>query len=251
MKHAEFVALAEHLMKEVNGSPKALDHYKSMAGTISPESLLSAAEGHFFKHLFDSDDATVPAEKVSLISLKLRHFLASAKKLANQFLDGLSPQSKLILQLIINVMVCNTNKEDGIDQSYRLLSNGPIVSEEKMLSERLRERAREFFMEDLRQIREGLLNGEGRIVKHLLFRKDESKGYVITEPPHQAKYLLNLLGDQIGTFLEGEKVSYDANGSEVEKKLREYTRQEVLNVLYQYNTPEKVINHYLEKFNKR
>ena len=254
MKHAKFLELTNQLIKEVSENTKELAHYQSITNTIPLESLLNVAENNFFKQLLDSDKATAPSEKVSLTSLKLRHILAKAKEekeLAKRSLEELSSQSKLILQLVINVMNCHTNKEDGIDHTYRLSSAGAIVSEEKMQSERLVDSATKFIMEDLRQKREGLLGGAGPVVKQLLFGKDGSKEGIIIEPPHQAKYLLNLLGAEIGTFLEGGKISFDTNGGAVDPKIRQYSKQQVLDVLYEYFKTENVIKHYTEKFNNK
>jgi len=248
MPHTELVRLTKQLIEEVNGSNEAYDRYTSIAGARNHESLLDIVKEEFFKRRLDDQEATTP-ERLSLTSLKLRHVLAKAKLEKSQASSGLSRQSEIILQLLINVLNCHTNKEDGIDNTYRLLGGGAIVSEEDMQRERLKTIAREFFMEDLRQRREGLLNGEGVVVKRLLLGENTPKDQKIEEPPHQAKYLLNLLGDQIGTFLEGKTVSFDTNGGAVDKKLRQYSKQQVLDTLHLHHKPEDVIKDYSEKFN--
>lgn len=60
----------------------------------------------------------------------------------------------------------------------------------------------------------------------------------------------NLLGGELGSFLEGQSVSYDLYGGWVEEKLCSYTRQQVLDTLHRYFKPEKVIELYHEQFNK-
>lgn len=256
VKHSEFIALARDLVKEIQENPRAQDQFAPISRR-PPRVLLKKAKEAYFRHLLDSE--TEKKQTVSLESFKLRRIIADLKALKNKSEEekqtsselGLSPSSQVMAQLLTNVMECDTNKDDGIDNTYRSLGYAPVISEEDMRKERLIATAAEFIREDLRQMREGLLAGEGLVVKHLLFGPEEMKDKKVEEPPHQAKYLRNLLGDQIGTFLEGQKVAYDSNGGYVQEELRSYIRQEVLDTLYLYHKPEDVIQHYLEKFNTR
>lgn len=83
------------------------------------------------------------------------------------------------------------------------------------------------------------------MVKHFL--KDKKN----EEPPHQAKYLRNLLLNQIGTGFEGEKLSFDLSGGVADEDLRKAPLQEVLDVFHSLYTPEKAIGHFLEAFNNK
>lgn len=254
IQHSEFMDLANCLREEVRRNSGARAHFFTISEKYSVEDLVNKAGETYFKSLLDSDKGP---GAVNLISFKLRQLITDIRALKIQALEaqsppesGLSPASKAMAQLLVNVMECDTNKDDGIDHTLRLLRNESIVSEEVMQEERLIATARDHIMEDLRQRRESLLAGEGPVVKHLLFGDEENQDRKKYDPPHQGKYLGSLLEGVIGTFLEGKFVAFDSNGGLVEEKLRSYTRQQALDTLYLYFKPENEIQHYLEKFNK-
>lgn len=160
--------------------------------------------------------------------------------------QGFPPSSQLILSLLNNVLTCSTGKEDGIDVTYRLLANRRGDSEQNLRQDRLREEVCEYLQEEMRCRREGFLNGEGPVVRALLEVSDDAK---IEEPPHQAKYLGNLLGPEVGTFLEGKSITFDQNGGSVSSVLRECPKQKALDTLYQHHIPEDSICDFHERFN--
>ena len=247
LKHSEFMNLVEDLPREVQENSEARAHFSTISSSLT--ALVNKAGEIYFRSLLDSDEG--PGAR-SLISFKFRRLIADIQALKTQpsTESGLSPASKAVAQFLVNVMACHTNKDDGIDNTSRLLRNESIVSEDDMQEERLIITTREDMREDLRQMRESLLNGEGPIVKHLLFGVEEQQDEKVHEPPHQRKYLSNLLGGTIGTFFDGQSVSYDLDGQNVAEELRSCTRQQALDTLYLYFKPEKVIQHYLEKLNK-
>ena len=117
-----------------------------------------------------------------------------------------------------------------------------MSDEEAMQEERLLATVREHIMEDLRQMREVLLNGEGVVVKHILFGSKGNQDREIIEPPHKRRYLEGLLGGIIGTSLGGESVCFDSlSGVFVGPELCSCTRQQALDVLHLYFKPEKII----------
>lgn len=248
VKHSELLVLVEKLIKEIEKNPQALEAYKIAGLDILPQRLRYTAKDDYFQRLLDTDEAVTPMANVSLINLKLRNIIRSIQSLSNQptLSSGeLSPQSKQTLQLLINVTACDTNKDNGVDSTDRLLNKLPLVSEDIMQAERL---YKDIFMEEMRQMREGFLDGEGPVVKQLLFPPTPPKDAHVIEPPHQGKYANSLLSNEIGTALEGETVPFDLNGGVVALELREYSKQQVLDVLYNHFTVEHVLKHYHEKF---
>lgn len=256
MKHMEFVSLAKRLVKDAEKHAEEFISLAESSLSRDPPSALEVAEKSFFRNLLDENEGVREGKKISLISQKLRQILASAKSLYDQDCEeketppsqGLPASSQLILSLLNNVLTCPTGKEDGIDQTYRLLTNRQGAPEEEMKGERLTENLREFFMEEMRCIREGLLNGEGPVVHSLLNLPMEAK---IEEPPHQKKYLENLLGAETGLFLEGGSISFDQNGGEVLEGLRDCSRQEVLDTLYEFHTPKTIIEYFHMQFQQK
>lgn len=260
MKHTEFMSLVEQLVDEAE---KKLEELKLLAEPSlanTPRSAIDLAKKSYFRFLLDEDGKSKETKKVSLISRKLRQILVSAKNLQGQDLEekgplpsqGLSERSQLILALLNNVLTCPTGKDDGIDQTYRLLTKETGkkelgASEEQMEHERLTEDLREFFMEEMRCMREGLLNGEGPVVRALL----DVSITKIDEPPHQKKYLQSLLGPEIGTFQEDERVPFDPNGGAVLQDLRNCSKQEILDTLYKHHTPQKVISYFHDQFESK
>ncbi|MBX9787015.1 MAG: hypothetical protein K2Y08_06730 [Alphaproteobacteria bacterium] len=269
VQHSEFMVLVEGLRQEVRENKAPKKEFSTISKNISAKTLVNKANEHYFKNLLDSEAGH---GVISLISFKLRRLITDiiALKTETQTAtesstssssmatgpstalskNGLSPASKAIAQLLINVMQCDTNKDDGIDNTYRLLGYEKVISEEGMREERLITTAHEHIKEDLRQMREGLLDGEGPVVKELLFGTRENHDKEVNEPPHQGKYLNNLLGGELGSFLKGQSISYDLYGGCVEEKLRSYTKQQILDTLHRHFKPEKVIERYHERFNK-
>ncbi|MBL8677263.1 MAG: hypothetical protein JNJ47_07615, partial [Alphaproteobacteria bacterium] len=235
---SELVRLTENLIKEMQKYPEEVS---SLVRNYTLYSLMKAVEDPFLKGLLLNDSP----QNVG-IRFKLHRILREAKNREREvFSDGLSPTSTLMLQLLVNVRTCPTGEEDGVDVTYRLISDQRGASEEAMTIERRQEKSRETIMEELRKMRESLLNGEGPVVKHFIKdRKNE-------EPPHQAKYLRNLLLGQIGTGFEGEKLSFDLGGGAADEDLRKAPLQEVLDVFHSLYTPEKAIENFLEAFNSR
>jgi hypothetical protein len=253
MKHKEFISLVEQLIDEAE---KHQEEFKLLAEpslAAAPKSAIDIAKKSFFRFLLDEDEGIKETKKVSLISQKLRQILATAKSLPSYDLgekeasssQELSPRSQLILSLLNNVLTCPTGKDDGIDQTYRLLTHRRGTSEDQMGQERLTDDMKEFFMEEMRCIREGLLDGSGPVVHSLLKLPMDSK---IEEPPHQEKYIRNLLGHEVGLFLDDEDISFDPNGGAALKSLRDYSKQEALDMLYTYHTPQKVIRYFHDQF---
>ncbi|MBX9621429.1 MAG: hypothetical protein K2X28_05300 [Alphaproteobacteria bacterium] len=269
VQHFEFMALMEDLRKEVRENPAAKEEFLTISKNIPVKTLVSKANESYFKNLLDSEAGQ---GVISLISFKLRRIITDIMALyvetqttaepssssSSMVTDastapsqrGLSPASRTIAQFLVNVMQCGMNKDEAIDNTYRLWGYEKVISEEGMRTERLITTAREHIMEDLRQMREGLLNGEGPVVKELLFGTQGNQNRKIDKPPYQGKYLGNLLGGELGSFLEGQSVSYDLYGGCVEEKLRSYSRQQVLDTLHRHFKPEAVIKHYHEQFNK-
>jgi hypothetical protein len=252
IKHSELLALAESLRQEVEDSenPKAHEHFSTISTEYSVEALVNRAGDIYFRDLLDSEEGARGA--VNLRSFKLRRLIADIQALKTLAPSerGLSLASEATAQFLVNVMSCDVNKDDGIDHTSRLLWNEQIISEEAMRGERLLATVREHIMEDLRQMREALLNGEGIILKHILFSSIGNQDREIIEPPHKGRYLHSLLGGIIGTSLDGESVYFDSLSGVFASELFSYTRQQVLDTLYHYFKPEKVIHRYHEWFNK-
>jgi len=233
---AELVRLTKNLIEEMQKYPEEVS---SLVGKCTPDSLIKTAENPFLKGLLLND-----SPQNAGIRFKLRRILNEAKnREGERSSEGLSPTSALMLQLLVNVRTCSTGEEDGVDVTHRLISHQRGASEEAMTIERRQEKSKETIMEELRQMRESLLEGEGPVVKY--FIKDKKN----EEPPHQKKYLRNLLLGQIGAGFEGEKLSFDLNGDLADEDLRKAPLQEVLDVFHSLYTPEKVIGHLLEIFN--
>jgi len=261
VKHSEFTELASDLVKEIEENPEAKAYFDSLKVGFPPSYLVKAAETRFFNVLLDQDEAKIPAENVSLLSIKLREVILYARTLKGQnqgkqeekqATNGLTPQSFLILQLLINVQACPTNQENGVDQTHRVVKGSlNNFSEDDMSKERIQQTSRLVMMEDLRLMRENVLDGDGPISMSLIFPEGKPKGELIPEPPHQGKYLQNLLGGVTGIFLKGGKVSYDLDGWTVHENLRSLSRQHALDALYQHFTPEKVVKYYQDRFNTR
>lgn len=248
VKHSYFIALAEALVKEVQENPGISNSYDVYAPGVAVSTLLYTAKDTYFQQLLDGNDATVPKGNISLINLKLRKTLTSLP--SKEIIKGLSPHLTPVLALLVAAKNCPTNKDDGIDLGHRTVEDLPLSSQETREEERRLENYKNLFMEEQRNMREGLLNGEGAVIKQLLFGKNPPQGSLVFEPAHQGKFTTNLVSHHLGLELEGEPVPFDLNGGIVLMKLREYSTQQFLDTLFEHYTPERVLSHYHEKFNK-
>jgi len=257
VKHSEFMELTENLVKEIEEIPEAQAYVESLNLNIHPNFLLKSAASHYFSLLLDPEVAKAAPTRVSRISMQLREIVSYAQSLKDKpqgpsTSKGLTPQSNLLLQLLINVQACPTNRENGVDQTHREIKGGiKNFSEDDMIGERIQHVAREAMIEDLRLMRENVLDGDGPVSVGLIFPEGKPKGVLIDQPPHQGKYLQNLLGGVTGLFFEGGKVSYDLDGWTVHENIRAISRQKALDTLYEYFTPEKIVKHYQDRFNTR
>lgn len=258
MTYDELVRFTKQLLLEADQYPEEFHLCATEALRLDRSIAMERVNTAFFKSLLDSDEEQKDVQRQSLTSTKLRHILTAAKGLQEQeskgnAVQGISHSSQLILSLLNNVLTCPTGKEDGIDQTYRLLTNRRGGSEQELQGERLREEMHEFFQEEMRCMRETLLSGNGPVVRSLLnpsiTNEEELKKVKVEEAPHQAKYLGNLLGAEIGSFLVGKGVTFDQNGGCVSSELRKCNKQQALDKLYQYHKPEGVIRNFHERFN--
>jgi hypothetical protein len=258
MKYDELVRFTKRLLAEAQGHPEEFQLCATEALRLDRSIAMQEINTAFFKSLLDSDEKQKDVQGQSLTSTKLRYILTAAKESQEQEnkghgFQGLSPSSQLILSLLNNVLTCPTGKEDSIDQTYRLLTNVRGASENDLQADRLREEMHEFFKEDMRCKRETTLSGNGFVVRALLHPsitdEKELKKVKVEEAPHQGKYVTNLLGAELGLFLEGKGVTFDQNGGCVSSELRKCSKQKALDTLYQYHKPKDTIRDYHERFN--
>lgn len=257
MKYDELVGFTKRLLAEAQEHPEKFQLCATEVLRLDQSIALQEINTAFFKNLLDMDEEQKDVQRQSLTSSKLRHILTAAKGLQDQEnkghpFQGITPSSQLILSLLNNVLTCPTGKEDGIDATYRLLTNRRGSSEQELQGDRLSEEMHEFFKEEMRCMRETVLSGNGPVVRSLLnpsmTDEKELKKVKVEEAPHQAKYLGNLLGAETGLFLEGKGVTFDQNGGCVSSELRKCSKQEALDKLYEYHTPKDAIRHFHELF---
>lgn len=246
VKHSELVNFVNQLLLEAKDN---LSEFELYAHKDLLQSAMETVNTAFFKSLLDADDQKNDTKQISLISYKLRQILSEVKKLKAQEAEeapikGITPSSRLILSLLNNVFTCPAGKENGIEQAHRLLNNYRGASEDDLQQEQVKESIRECLMEQMRLLRETLIMGGGPVIRSLFEKK-------IEEDAHQAKYLANLLGEEIGIFLEGKSISFDQNGGCVSAELRKCSLQKALNTFYKLYTPELDIDHAHEFFNSK
>jgi hypothetical protein len=255
MKHSEFVRLTQKLLGEADQFSEDFQLYATPALRLDPQEAMKVVNSIFFINLLDAEDAPKNNTTISLTSSKLRHILAKIKELHNEEqkgeapVQGLSPSSRFLLSFLNNVLTCFTGKEDGIDQTYRSLTNRRGSTENEMHQQRLEDDMHEFFKEEMRCAREKSLDFVVRSLFHPTATQEELKAVVVDEAPHQTKYVHNLLGTDIGLFLEGKGITFDGNAGCVSLKLREHKKQAVLDTLYEFHAPKKAIHDFLEGFN--
>ncbi len=238
--HKDLLSLGDSLLAELKENESAVLEFKELFPDRDAHILIGALHDKFFRDLVDEKEGEVK-KKPSLVSRKLREIVTELKTL-EKTKEGLSPASKLLVQLLLNVQTCTTGKEGGIDQSYSALGKKAFIQEGQMKIERLKEIITELLLEETRKIRDGILIGDGKLVRKLVGVKGS-----VDEPPHQYRYLMGLIGEDL--TLTNEKPLFDHNMGCVNEKLIEMEKQTVLDTFYEFFTPEFLIESILRRIN--
>lgn len=179
----------------------------------------------------------VAKDRVSSHSFMLRDVL---KRI--QALHQIDPMAAMasFSQLLVNITTCTTGKLNGITHTYLLMNKDTLLDESELGSTAFTQGIIHHFNEELRRFREGTLTA---MVKAVV------KGSY--PDPHDIQYVRGVIGGDIGLLFANEVPRVDMNGNVVNRALRQMSKQELLDLFYQYYTVEEVIELFHTKLNNR
>jgi len=195
----------------------------------SLEALLTLQNTSIITELLDPLDSLKIRDRVSTYSLKLREILNKC--------DQNNDMGQFV-QLLVNIQTCTTGKLNGIVHSYILMNQGRELDESVIGKDAFKQETVHFFKEELRRLREITLTD---ILRNglKLNRAD----------PHDVYYLRGIIGGEIGLMQKDEIQQIDMNSSGVNKTLRSKTKQQLLDLFYQYYKVEDVVSRIHPRLN--
>lgn len=158
----------------------------------------------------------------------------------------LSSQSKWTLQLLLNVLTCPAGKTIGLRYCYNLATGNSEFEENYLKIFHDQEYIKRYISVLLNKFREKLLFVYGPFIKRVTGTNTLNQ----IDLPHNSSYIYKLIGDCLGLMYENECITFDDGAPAVTKKLRELTRQEVLDIFFQYDSPEAEIKVVMEGINE-
>ncbi|MBX9804638.1 MAG: hypothetical protein K2Y18_02665 [Alphaproteobacteria bacterium] len=201
--------------------------YTELLGDISLETILKLKNHHDIVRLLDPKDSLKVNKKISSHSHMLREVL---KKAQEDFrLDHENIGS--FVQLLVNITTCQTGKLNGITHSYIYMNQGRALDESVLGAEGFKQEIVSFFKEELRRFREATL---AAIVRNITRRPQAD--------PHDLYYVRGIIGHETGLFFENETPTVDIYAWGVSGKLRGKTKQQLLDLFYQYYKVEDVVD---------
>ncbi|MBP6985464.1 MAG: hypothetical protein KBB83_02595 [Alphaproteobacteria bacterium] len=187
-------------------------------GIPSLQVLMGLRNEFILTNLLDPQDSTQARKDISEYSHKLRTVLHSIKTQNN--LDA-------FLQLLINVTTCKMGKLNGIMHSYLLLQD--IVLPESSLGEAA-------FKQDFDAIiQERFLRTRDSAILQTVSKITSQKD------SHDIIYITGIIGRDIGVYGQDELIAVDINANIVSTELREKSKQQLLDMFYEFFTPETLI----------
>jgi hypothetical protein len=142
------------------------------------------------------------------------------------------------VQLLVNIQTCTTGKLNGIIHSYIFMNQGRELDEKMIGKDAFKQEIVHFFKEELRRLREITLTDILR------------KGLKLQQTnPHNLYYLRGVIGGEIGLIQKDEVLQIDMNSSGVNKILRGQTKQQLLDLFYQYYKVEDVVSRIHPRLN--
>lgn len=238
--HQEFCTLVDDLLQD---SLTHSDIFTILGGTPQLRSDIADQKIHlyFSKHFSSLEKSKKTPITLDPVTIHLALALGKIKAFSTVTeADGFSPQTRAMMQFMINVLTCSGGKSVGITHSSHLLCEGndlQLYDEDKIESGLQIKRFRTLLEQHLLLRILSIFNGESLFVRYLT-GTDVDKS--VDEPPHQTIYLKNLLAPSL-PFLhfkgQGGQLKFDINAGCVSDKLIEKTHQDVLDAFYREISP--------------
>lgn len=191
-------------------------------GDVSWNTLMELKHNDTLVSLLDPENSLCASENVSSHSQMLRAVLQNIQQTRNM---------AAFLQLLVNITTCTTGKLEGITHSHIFLNQGRVLDESVLGSEAFKEQIFSFLQEEFRRFREGTLI---HIVKSITGGVD----------PHNRNYVRGIIGREIGLMFENEKPYIDLNANDISALLRKKSKQDFLDLFYQYYKPDDLIDRF-------
>lgn len=206
------------------------DIYAGLEGDLD-----ALEEASFIQDLLDPQGSLFFPKKsrVSSHSMMLREILHQTDTLFKT-----DPKAAMLnfSQLLVNITTCSTGKLNGIMHFYVYMNQGKVLNESVLSSEGLMQKIIHHFKEKTRRFRELII---ARVVRSLTGESE----------PHDIYYVRGVIGHEVGLFFKDETPEFDLYARTVLSKLREKSKQQLLDLFYKLYTVDAVIDHFHIYFN--
>lgn len=196
----------------------------------------------FLKNLLSikvADDEPVPAVVSKLIAIA--SFL---QRLDQECQEGqvLSLQEETFLKVLACIQNCVTGKEEGIHSYYANLPSAYKIAALEGNNSEI-EKAKYWVNSIVLKEIEAVCSGTTLLFKRLL---ELEAAEDVPEPAHQARYIKNVLGPDIGL---SSAVAFDRHSRALHPKLITKSKDEIMQAFYHHLRPRDVVNAILSAAN--
>ena len=246
VSYEDFEAFYQSFLDEVKKNPLAAQNV--LGNLVSEERIKKACSSNFIKNLFNNKHIDGVSVKHAL-SFQIRVIVLYINKLSAVSIDQkeLSARSRETFLLTNNLLTCIGGNEQAIRSSFQRAKQGYLGSLQEQLKFIDIDKFPEKHVEEcLDAVRVKVVLGK---VHDLISSKDPRFIQRVTkatdlrgiDPAHQAIYIRNLIGTEIGERTTAEGVTFDYNGGYVDRALRVLSRQEILNAFEEAFPYEEVL----------
>ncbi len=204
-----------------------------LLGNAPIDQLMTLRNSEVILGLLDPEGSLKATKNVSAHSQMLREVLQNIRGMSATQLreEGeVGPNLATFLQLLVNIQTCPTGKLNGIAHSYIYMNQGRVLDESVLGTEGFKKEIVDYFKEELRRKREATIS--------MMLRNGLK---LPNADPHDIYYIRGIIGSEVGLLMDGEVPTIDIHAHAVSQRVRQMSKQQMLDMFYQYYKVEDVI----------
>ena len=257
--HNDLKKLVKKLFDKKNRTPKKREELASllMANKMNRMEIKRQLDGAVITSWLEPTEEGVSLNRMQRIARLVVDFLNQQVDYSEK--DELSPQASQTFQLLKQLMTCKGGKEQGMRAFYEYMkqvtAGGKMGRIDEIAVEDLAQKRFRDSLEDWREGRvlahvEAMVNGHEAGKDTFMDAIAETPNATDTEAgtPHEATYLRNVIGKEIGLRLEKEGLNFDANANICYREIIQKSKQELLDIFMEHFEKEFTIEGLSKEF---
>lgn len=258
--HADLLQLFEDAVKEAESTPEKTKKFtlirSCMAEKITKENkegvtiqqMRTGLNRPEIKNLFSNKVITDKIINPHAFMIRLFVDMTQKKAGAASSQTELSDQARQIIGFAINCCTCGTGRTDTTTNLFKHITHQLEAHEINFSSlNKDHKEIRSIIQSVNMEFKLEILSGIGPIVTQILNTAREK----IKEPPHQAQYLMTLIGHLVGARPQNSLPRLDKDISSADEKIRALSVQQGLDLFYQFFTTEKITQRIQKRLNEK